>query len=104
MANGCDSIRHLALEVLPSSDPECQTTSILNSNIITGDQAFPNPTEGFLYFKNGSSFEYELFDFEGKLLQKGRDNQVDMSTLPDGIYLLQYRKGEQEFLQHIVKQ
>lgn len=52
------------------------------------------------------SFEYQIYDFSGKLLWSGVANgdylRVDMSSAPAGIYLLSKISGEQQSIEKIV--
>jgi hypothetical protein len=65
--------------VLPNKEAP-QTTSSL--------QVYPNPTRDKVYFSNPNGVEATLYSPQGKLLQRTHSNSVDLSSYPQGIYLL----------------
>jgi hypothetical protein len=72
----------------------------LNSNydLIKPDdlRVFPNPTSGIL---NIDAMRYEIFDINGRQVQKGQSQtQVDVSSLPTGMYLLKTETGKYKFV------
>ena len=74
---------------------------------------FPNPITGDrLYIENspfdGDDIELLLFDLTGRLLmrqQLGKANatELDVTSLPKGIYLLNLIKGKEKYNYKIVK-
>ena len=50
-------------------------------------EIYPNPTTGKIYIETES--EIKVYNLQGELLQKTFGNQVDLSTYPQGVYLLQ---------------
>ncbi|MEM6297857.1 MAG: LamG-like jellyroll fold domain-containing protein [Bacteroidota bacterium] len=69
---------------------------------------YPNPTNGILNvdlgtFSTSTSFEYNLVTTLGNTLQKGTlqagvEGQIDLSTLPKGMYLLILTQREQRYV------
>lgn len=73
----------------------------------------PNPSNGWLNLKLKGEYKmeaYTLSDLSGKAIQSAQFGQsqaeedLDLSTLPKGIYLLQVRSGNQIFTQKVVIQ
>jgi hypothetical protein len=85
-ATGCNDI--------PEIEVACQSTSVKETS---NDQAnilvYPNPTEGILNFesddKNGLA--YSIYSSNANLMKSGKvpaKGQVDVSTLPNGMYFV----------------
>ncbi len=51
-------------------------------------KVYPNPTSGHLYFEKEITENYVVMDAYGRPVMEGKENQVDMSSLPPGIYYL----------------
>ena len=70
-------------------------------------QVFPNPVEDYLYLQIGdrnSNFSCELYDMQGKLLKKQKDNAVmNVSSLSSGTYILQINTNKGTQFQKVVK-
>ncbi|MDR0681329.1 MAG: M6 family metalloprotease domain-containing protein [Dysgonamonadaceae bacterium] len=51
---------------------------------------YPNPTTGMVYIKNtaGKTPEVTVYNVMGKILLHAKENQIDLSTFPEGMYLL----------------
>lgn len=71
---------------------------------------FPNPTKGLLYFTEGnflSQATFNLYNSTGQLLinnSKPINQYIDMTNLPDGIYLLDYYyNGNKKISKIIIK-
>lgn len=67
---------------------------------------FPNPTNGIvrLSFENKPrQTRLYLYDPTGRLLLSQKGNQIDMGTLPDGIYLLKIQTDHDFWQESIVK-
>jgi len=53
---------------------------------------YPNPTKGLVTIQHVGEFQYALYNVNGELVQAGtKTNQVllDLSSLSDGIYMVQ---------------
>lgn len=70
-----------------SIPPTCQTLSV--RELPTPEKLFlyPNPTSGILHVAKGSE-NWELISIGGKTINKGNTQQIDMSGLPMGFYIL----------------
>jgi len=69
---------------------------------------FPNPANNLLYidgFITGQELDYHIYQTNGKLAQSGAaTNQLDISILPKGMYLLRVNNGAQQFQARFVKE
>jgi hypothetical protein len=78
--------------------------------------AMPNPTTGMvkieLSLKEKNTAAFELYDFSGRLLWRDQTRledtyfleEVDLSSLPNGIYLLRANSGTNTITERIIKQ
>ena len=87
----------------------CQTKSIVISNTATIKheiQVFPNPNNGVFNIKNTSSIiSMELLTMNSKMIQQlTPENTIDISSFPNGIYLLKIYTNEGIQLEKIIKQ
>lgn len=64
---------------------------------------YPNPTTGIVRIQGGSS-EWQLRSLAGLILLSGVGDQVDLTALPEGVYLLQLTGERGEHTARIVKQ
>lgn len=57
---------------------------------ITNVKVYPNPASRILYIENGDSKleKYTLFDISGKQISSGKENQIDVSELANGTYVI----------------
>ncbi len=51
-------------------------------------QIYPNPAKNNLYLNSIEQFQIELYDMTGKLVLQKTGNQIDISRLPNGIYIV----------------
>jgi hypothetical protein len=76
----------------------CANTAGLNDNALTQLSVYPNPTSDMLYLANADELGIEnisVYDISGKVVlsQNSTANQIDVSQLPQGIYLLKTTTG-----------
>ncbi len=68
---------------------------------------YPNPVENILNVKNYNqeNFEFELYNFESKLVEKGISNQssINISALESGLYILKIVDRESILTFKIIK-
>lgn len=76
---------------------DCLPTSI-ESNFIEELKIYPNPAKDFIAWDVKNRFE--LYNAVGEIVKQGFDNQVDVSNLSNGIYLIKI----QNITQRIIKQ
>ncbi|MEM7298693.1 MAG: alpha-amylase family glycosyl hydrolase, partial [Bacteroidota bacterium] len=63
----------------------------LNTEDETKIEVYPNPTSELLIIRYKGSFDYQLISLEGKEMLKGSSqdsNEIDISLVPEGVYLL----------------
>ena len=66
---------------------------------------FPNPTTGILTIKTNLDITYSLYDFTGRhLINDSKEENIDITTLPNGVYFLSIRYGDKVFNKRIVKE
>ncbi|MEM8528457.1 MAG: T9SS type A sorting domain-containing protein [Bacteroidota bacterium] len=75
----------------------------------SGLKIFPNPVSDFLQLKNTSSKtieRVEVISLQGKLMKQfiRPENQILVSDLPNGLYLLKIQLGDDIYHQQIIKQ
>jgi len=75
------------------------TTMISSTETIDNDlvQVYPNPTAGLLFINTNETqiSDLQLIGVNGKTHSVSmKDNQIDISSLPDGAYVLQFRIGD----------
>lgn len=68
-------------------------TSVNNHLVSTDLRVFPNPTNGSVYFQNTDHNSFQkilIYDQTGRLMLKQniQTNSVDLSSLPNGIYIV----------------
>nr|WP_224491451.1 T9SS type A sorting domain-containing protein [Robertkochia marina] len=75
--------------------------------------AYPNPARSFvnLVLPTNTRVNYQVFNLQGKLMQKGevdgmlsRNPQIDISNLPSGLYMVKVDGANLEQTFKIVKQ
>lgn len=113
-SNGCDSIRQLALIVLPESHPDCVVNSTDDVLEEIRPKLYPNP------FRSSLTVAYAgeqlgllmLYDMQGRMvLQQATESTVEQSHLPaehlpSGIYLLRgfTSNGQVLFTEKVIKE
>jgi hypothetical protein len=67
----------------------------------------PNPSTGIFNLDFHQQFSYQVFDLFGKLVDEGNgsgQSVIDITSQPNGIYLLRVESEEGSFTQKLVKQ
>jgi uncharacterized delta-60 repeat protein len=74
-----------------------------NSNIIN---IYPNPVKETINILNISTMDFKIYDLLGKLVLQGisNDNQINVSDLEKGIYILQLKKDGEILKQKFIKE
>ena len=52
-------------------------------------KVYPNPTQGIVHVENADGQEIVLYDALGKWVTQTKENYIDLSTYPKGVYVLQ---------------
>ncbi|WP_406684432.1 carbohydrate-binding protein [Seonamhaeicola sp. MEBiC1930] len=66
---------------------------------------FPIPSENIIYIHSSlaNNFELSVFDLSGKMILSERGNQIDISSLAKGAYILKGKTLNYSFMEYIVK-
>ncbi len=100
------------LDAVNCGQIKCFTVSssvgLEDQNLAKAISVFPNPTEDFVQINIKGEFSLsniQLFDDKGRLLQKlkGDVRQIDMSQLPNAIYLLRLESADGFVTKRITK-
>ena len=85
---------------------EYTSTNGIDSNNDQEMAIYPNPTNGVLYVKSGSSVQkIELIDISGNtLISETSSNSIDLSNLPVGVYFLKVYTNDKVVSKKVVKQ
>ena len=72
----------------------------------TAIQLFPNPTTGILHWQNINPEWVQVFDYTGKLVLTDQQstNQLNISALPAGFYLLKIKEGTEVYSAKVIKE
>lgn len=76
---------------IEAGSPPFAEKTVSNSNIntpIDNISVYPNPSQGIVNIKGDSVLKTEVFNITGKLLGIYNDNQLDLRSLSNGIYIL----------------
>jgi uncharacterized repeat protein (TIGR01451 family) len=100
-----------AAEEIPNNsiDEDCDGADlILISDPGNELEIFPNPTTGVLHiiFREETSGNYELRDMAGRLILKdklSKETELDISHLPQGVYILLLKSNEERWEERVVK-
>lgn len=99
-------------------DPTFQDFSLIvtGNNITLNNESFslnqikifPNPTTDFISVSGlTDEFEYDVFNIQGKVLNNGKidsiNNQIDLSSLSNGIYIVRINNGDNFITKKIIK-
>ena len=107
----CATIRTLQLAYRDAGDPQCLVPTI-DPAVYDGIRIFPNPArqELTIQFREPADdrLQLRLLDMQGRELlhekpESRSEIQVDISTLPSGMYLLQLNRGSQNTVHKVIK-
>ncbi|MCL9807230.1 T9SS type A sorting domain-containing protein [Flavobacterium amniphilum] len=66
---------------------------------------YPNPATDVVYFKSNAPFSVKLYDITGrtvKVLEEGNHEQLTVTGLPSGNYLLEVINGDEKIVKNII--
>ena len=97
---GCDSTVHLYLTV--------GDTPIAGIAEVSGEanmiNVYPNPTDGKLHIEAEGINSVEVYDLYGRTVQTAiRDNIVDLTPMPNGIYILRVTHSNGVSIRQVIK-
>ncbi|WP_405604450.1 endonuclease [Polaribacter sp. Asnod1-A03] len=82
-------------------------TASVSTSIFTGFKMFPNPVANKLYFNTTEDVSVNIYNLIGKLIQSSEisstNNNLDVSNLSSGIYLVKISNGNQFITKKIMK-
>jgi len=82
--------------------------NILPTNILptinTQFSIFPNPTTGKVTITAKNINRIEVLDIHGREVYKGKNNEIDLSQEPQGIYIIKITTDKQTITRKIIKQ
>ena len=67
-------------------------------------KVYPNPVNNFLYIENIKDSNYEIYDITGKRVLNGINNQINVSSLENGVYFLKVTLEENILTQKFIKE
>lgn len=77
----------------------------INENTINTEVfVYPNPATGILNIDAEGIESIEVFDIEGKHIYKGKNNEIDLSQVPEGIYYIKVLTNKQTIIRKLIKQ
>lgn len=82
-------------------------TTLSNNNVIATEDVYvyPNPVKDVVNIETTSENpKVNLYDITGRLLLTQNGNQVNVASLPSGVYILKITENKKDFVKRIVKQ
>ena len=67
---------------------------------------YPNPTNGLINLNFTNDVSFDIFSINGKLTKSYtnfKDNQLDLSYLPKGVYFIQFQIDNKIIVKKIIK-
>lgn len=65
---------------------------------------YPNPVKDILNFDKNNKLQYEIYDITGKFVLNGNNNNVDVSAIEKGVYILKLIKDDIISTQKFIKE
>ncbi len=94
--NGCSG-----LFIAKYSNEPTYNNVVKENNDIT---IYPNPTTGKITIKAEDMQNVEIIDLQGKQIYTGKENQIDLSNQPKGIYIIKVITDKQTITRKLIKQ
>ncbi len=82
-----------------ATDKDTDVISLKSTNI----KVYPNPTKSMLYIKGIEGATYSIVNSVGYTVLTSLDNQIDISSLINGYYILKINTGDQVITKKIIK-
>ncbi len=64
---------------------------------------YPNPTSGKLYIKESVYEKIEIFNLIGNVILESKNNEIDLTEYPDGLYFIRFYYEEKLITGKIIK-
>ncbi|WP_158648325.1 T9SS type A sorting domain-containing protein [Candidatus Symbiothrix dinenymphae] len=87
--NGAGTMEAAGIKNSLKSPPAAIESLPAGSWRAAGLQVQPNPTTGMVYINNADGAEVKLYNLSGELLLLTTEDHIDLSSYPNGVYLLQ---------------
>lgn len=91
------------VESYDGPSPDASVTDINLEHVIVG----PNPSKGIITIKGiEGKYDYDIVDNLGKVIVSSINNEsetIDLTSLPNGTYILQIMKGDTNLTRKIIK-
>ena len=85
-------------EVLQSTISVEGTGSVETNTVFDNLKVYPNPSNGIVHIENATGIEVSIFDISGNLVYKNNqlntNNQIDLSFLSQGIYVMKFIRND----------
>lgn len=83
----------------------CYTiTAIDNIENLERIAVFPNPTKGVINIEVKDMESIKVIDLRGRQIYKGKENEIDLSQEPNGIYIIKVTTDKQTITRKLIKQ
>lgn len=65
---------------------------------------YPNPAADFITVDNSDSYKFQVFDITGRIILEtfASNNKIDVSKIPNGIYILKAYNSKQQFTSKLI--
>jgi len=89
---------------IPSNyEPEL-VQEVASSNINSKIQIYPNPTNGIIHVEAVNITEISVYSIDGKQIESyGKTSDIDLSQLPNGIYLISVETENERSVMKVIK-
>ncbi len=80
-------------------DGQLEYSEIRFVNLIPGkSKIYPNPADQFIYVSTDAEFDFIIYDTQMKVVARGKkkENNIDLSELEQGLYILILKQGTQQ--------
>ncbi len=101
--NYCAEVTKVSLAMLISSTTVA-TAIVSSNNSLKEINVFPNPTTGKITIMADDIENIEVMNIEGRQIYNGKENKVDLTNQPKGIYIIKISKDKQIITQKLIKQ
>jgi alpha-tubulin suppressor-like RCC1 family protein len=82
------------------------TTLGISDNLIETIKIYPNPVKEIIYLSKIRNLDYKIYDLLGKIVLEGiiNENQINVNSLKNGIYILKLESEKNTFNQKFIKE
>lgn len=110
-SGGLDTIYGLYLGLLPEVTKISPCAPKENWGTVSVDDTqsqvvinlYPNPASHEINLEYPESLSWQLYDNQGQMLKNGKEHQIDIANLPNGVYILRLKIQNRVVVKKIVK-